>query len=129
MGCDGAESRNNALLETSCDAKLTKPDLYHLIGLRKRARRSKAMCTMQRLSAAIQDFLPDLVPGKDALDVGCVDHTATLETTDTWLHKYIVRTANSGIILCYGFLASSILITVGKSALFSNLPVLAEMRA
>jgi len=53
------------------------------------------MYTMQRLSAAIQDFLSDLVRVKDVLDVGCVDHTATLEATDTWLHKHIVRSANS----------------------------------
>jgi hypothetical protein len=41
------------------------------------------MGTMQRPSAAIQDFLSDLVRGKDVLDVGCGDHTATLGATDT----------------------------------------------
>ncbi|MFI5115088.1 MAG: hypothetical protein ACHP8B_00175 [Terriglobales bacterium] len=86
------------------------------------------MYTVQRLSAAIQDFLSDLVRGKDVLDVGCVDHAATLEATDTWLHKYLVRRANSVVVLCYGFLASSILIIARKSASFPNAPVMqAEM--
>ncbi|MGA3052941.1 MAG: hypothetical protein ABSD63_01920 [Candidatus Korobacteraceae bacterium] len=88
------------------------------------------MYTMQRLSAAIQDFLSDSVRGKDVLDVGCVDHTATLEATDTWLHKHIVRSANRVIIPCGWFLASPVLIIARKSASFSNLPVMqAEMSA
>jgi hypothetical protein len=74
------------------------------------------MCAMQRLSAAIQDFLSDFVRGRDVLDVGCVDHTGTLGATHTWLHKHIVRSANSMVIPCYGFLASSILIIARKSA-------------
>ena len=52
---------------------------------------------MQRLSSTIQGFLSDYVRGKDVLDVGCVDHTATLEATDTWLHKHIVRSATSAV--------------------------------
>jgi 2-polyprenyl-3-methyl-5-hydroxy-6-metoxy-1,4-benzoquinol methylase len=50
---------------------------------------------MQRLSGRVQDFLADFVRGKDVLDVGCVDHNATLEGTDTWLHKHIARSAKS----------------------------------
>lgn len=58
------------------------------------------MYTMQRLSAAIQDFLSDLVRGEDVVIPG------------GW------------------FLASSILIIARKSASFSNLPVMqAEMSA
>ena len=53
------------------------------------------MYTVQRLSGRIQDFLSDFVRGKNVLDVGCVQHFATFEATDTWLHKYLVRSANS----------------------------------
>jgi 2-polyprenyl-3-methyl-5-hydroxy-6-metoxy-1,4-benzoquinol methylase len=52
---------------------------------------------VQRISEPIQDFLARFVQGKDALDVGCVDHTAALESTDTWLHKYIARNAKSAV--------------------------------
>ena len=82
------------------------------------------MYTMQRLSAAIPDFLADLVRGNDVLDVGCVDHTATLEATDTWLHKHIACSANRVVIPCYGFLASSIPIIARKSASLSGVPVM-----
>jgi 2-polyprenyl-3-methyl-5-hydroxy-6-metoxy-1,4-benzoquinol methylase len=53
------------------------------------------MYTVKRLSGRAQDFLSHFVRGKDVLDVGCVDHTSTLEATDTWLHKHIVRGASS----------------------------------
>ena len=55
------------------------------------------MYTMQRLSGSIQDFVSDYVRGKDVLDVGCVDHIATFEATDSWLHKHIVRSANRAV--------------------------------
>lgn len=68
------------------------------------------MCTLRRLSAAIEDFLSDFARGKDVLDADCVGHTATLEAADT------------------GFLASSILIIARKSASFPNVPTMhAEM--
>ena len=86
------------------------------------------MYIVQRLSGRIQDFLSDFVRGKNVLDVGCVQHFATFEATDTWLHKYLVRSANSVVVLCCGFLASSILIIARKSASFPNAPVMqAEM--
>ncbi len=53
------------------------------------------MHTMERQSGTIQDFLSGFVRGKDVLDVDCLDHNAALEATDTWLHKHILRSANS----------------------------------
>lgn len=50
---------------------------------------------VQRISEPVQDFLANFVNGKNVLDVGCVDHTAALESTDTWLHKHIVRSAKN----------------------------------
>lgn len=52
---------------------------------------------MQRLSSTIQGFLSNYVRGKDVLDVVCVDHTATLEATDTRLHKHIVRSSTRAV--------------------------------
>lgn len=51
----------------------------------------------QCLSGTVQHFLADFVRGKHVLDVGCVDHNAALEGTDTWLHKHIARSAKSTV--------------------------------
>lgn len=88
------------------------------------------MYTVQRLSGRIQDFLADFVRGKNVLDAGCVDHTATLGATDTWLHKHLVPSADSVVGLGYGLLASSLLIIARNSASFPNVPTMqAEMSA
>jgi SAM-dependent methyltransferase len=39
--------------------------------------------------------MADLVRGKTVLDVGCVDHSAKLESSDRWMHKHLVRAARS----------------------------------
>jgi SAM-dependent methyltransferase len=41
--------------------------------------------------------MADLVRGKTVLDVGCVDHSARLESSDRWMHKHLVRAAASVI--------------------------------
>lgn len=50
---------------------------------------------MKHISGKVQDFIADLVRGKNVLDVGCVDHSANVEAEDTWLHKHVLRTARS----------------------------------
>jgi 2-polyprenyl-3-methyl-5-hydroxy-6-metoxy-1,4-benzoquinol methylase len=47
------------------------------------------------LQTTIQDFLSQMVQGRTVLDVGCVDHSASIEQSSTWLHKHLVRTAES----------------------------------
>ncbi len=49
----------------------------------------------QRLNSGIQDFLSQLVHGKTVLDVGCVDHSASVEREDHWLHKHLALSAGS----------------------------------
>lgn len=49
----------------------------------------------QRLNSRIQDFLSQFVQGKTVLDVGCVDHSASVEREDHWLHKHLARSARS----------------------------------
>lgn len=43
----------------------------------------------------IQDVISELVRGKVVLDVGCVQHSADNQDSDTWLHRYLVRSAAS----------------------------------
>lgn len=49
----------------------------------------------QRLSYRIQDFLSQFVRSKTVLDVGCVDHSASVEQEEHWLHKHLACTAKS----------------------------------
>jgi 2-polyprenyl-3-methyl-5-hydroxy-6-metoxy-1,4-benzoquinol methylase len=49
----------------------------------------------KRLNSRIQEFLSQFVQGKTVLDVGCVDHSASVELEDHWLHKYLARSARS----------------------------------
>ena len=51
------------------------------------------MVKTQRLNSRIQDFLSQFVQGKTVLDVGCVDHSASVEREDHWLHKHLARSA------------------------------------
>lgn len=51
----------------------------------------------------IREFLSELVKGKTVLDVGCVQHSAVNELTDTWLHKHICRSANRVVGLDYKY--------------------------
>lgn len=44
---------------------------------------------------SLVDLICGLVKGKDVLDVGCVQHTADWETSDSWLHKKICNAARS----------------------------------
>jgi len=53
------------------------------------------MIESQRLNSRIQDFLSQLVQSKTVLDVGCVDHSASVEREDHWLHKHLARSARS----------------------------------
>jgi 2-polyprenyl-3-methyl-5-hydroxy-6-metoxy-1,4-benzoquinol methylase len=43
----------------------------------------------------IQDVISELVRGKTVLDVGCVQHNADNQGSDTWLHRHLVRSAAS----------------------------------
>lgn len=49
----------------------------------------------QRLNTKVQDFLSQFVQSKTVLDVGCVDHSASVEREDYWLHKHLARSAQS----------------------------------
>jgi 2-polyprenyl-3-methyl-5-hydroxy-6-metoxy-1,4-benzoquinol methylase len=49
----------------------------------------------QSLNSNIQYFLSRFVQGKTVLDVGCVDHSASVERADHWLHKHLARSAGS----------------------------------
>jgi 2-polyprenyl-3-methyl-5-hydroxy-6-metoxy-1,4-benzoquinol methylase len=49
----------------------------------------------QRLNSRVQDFLSEFVRNKTVLDVGCVDHSASVEREDYWLHKHLARSARS----------------------------------
>jgi 2-polyprenyl-3-methyl-5-hydroxy-6-metoxy-1,4-benzoquinol methylase len=49
----------------------------------------------QRLNSRIQDFLSQFVQSKTVLDVGCVDHSASVEREDHWLHKHLARSVKS----------------------------------
>lgn len=53
------------------------------------------MVKTQRLNCRIQDFLSQFVQGKTVLDVGCVDHSASVERADHWLHKHLAGSARS----------------------------------
>ena len=53
------------------------------------------MIQTQRLNSRIQDFLAKFVEGKTVLDVGCVDHSASVEQDDHWLHKHLLGRARS----------------------------------
>jgi 2-polyprenyl-3-methyl-5-hydroxy-6-metoxy-1,4-benzoquinol methylase len=53
------------------------------------------MIQTQRLNSRIQDFLSHFVQGKTVLDVGCVDHSASVEREDHWLHKHLASSARS----------------------------------
>jgi 2-polyprenyl-3-methyl-5-hydroxy-6-metoxy-1,4-benzoquinol methylase len=53
------------------------------------------MMQTQRLNSRIQDFLSQFVQNKTVLDVGCVDHSASVEREEYWLHKHLARTARS----------------------------------
>jgi len=53
------------------------------------------MVKTQRLNSRIQNFLAKYVEGKTVLDVGCVDHYASVEQKNHWLHKHLARTARS----------------------------------
>jgi 2-polyprenyl-3-methyl-5-hydroxy-6-metoxy-1,4-benzoquinol methylase len=53
------------------------------------------MMQTQRLNSRIQDLLSHVVQGKTVLDVGCVDHSASIERQDHWLHKHLARSARS----------------------------------
>lgn len=48
-------------------------------------------------SISIQDFISAFVKGKTVLDVGCVEHAANMEQTDTWLHKHL-RTSATRVV-------------------------------
>jgi SAM-dependent methyltransferase len=54
-----------------------------------------AMVKTERLNSRIQDFLAKFVEGRTVLDVGCVDHSASVEQEDHWLHKHLARSARS----------------------------------
>jgi 2-polyprenyl-3-methyl-5-hydroxy-6-metoxy-1,4-benzoquinol methylase len=43
----------------------------------------------------IQRFVSSFCRGKRVLDVGCVDHTASAASADTWLHRYVALAASS----------------------------------
>lgn len=47
------------------------------------------------LRTDIATYLSEQVRGLDVLDVGCVDHDATREQDDRWLHKRLAATAAS----------------------------------
>ena len=53
------------------------------------------------MSVSIRDFLSKAVEGKTVLDVGCVDHSAKLESADTWLHKHLCGSAARVVGLDY----------------------------
>jgi len=53
------------------------------------------MTQTQRFNSRIQEFLSQFVQGKTVLDVGCVDHSASVEREDHWLHKHLARSARS----------------------------------
>ena len=44
---------------------------------------------------SIQEFLANYVRGKTVLDLGCVEHCASNEATEFWLHNHLLRTAKS----------------------------------
>jgi 2-polyprenyl-3-methyl-5-hydroxy-6-metoxy-1,4-benzoquinol methylase len=44
---------------------------------------------------SVQEFLSGYVKDKTVLDLGCVEHTASAEASDFWLHAHLVRTAKS----------------------------------
>jgi len=54
-----------------------------------------AMTQTQRLNSRIQDFLSHFVRDKTVLDVGCVDHSASIEQEEHWLHKHLASSAKS----------------------------------
>lgn len=62
------------------------------------------MVKVRRLNSRIQDFLSQFVKGKTVLDVGCVDHSASSEQEEYWLHKHLAHSAKS--ILGLDILAS-----------------------
>lgn len=41
------------------------------------------------------DFLREYVKGKTVLDVGCVEHEASAETSEFWVHRKLVESAKS----------------------------------
>ena len=41
------------------------------------------------------DIIKEVVKGKNVLDIGCVDHKASTETQEEWLHKRIKKFAKS----------------------------------
>ncbi len=47
------------------------------------------------VSVPLLDFLGDYVAGKTVLDVGCVEHVASNEAADRWLHRRLVERAKS----------------------------------
>jgi 2-polyprenyl-3-methyl-5-hydroxy-6-metoxy-1,4-benzoquinol methylase len=53
------------------------------------------MMRTEYLNSRIQEFLSTFVQGKSVLDVGCVDHSASVEREDHWLHKHLARSAQS----------------------------------
>ena len=53
------------------------------------------MMRTQSLNLQIQEFLSQYVNGKTVLDVGCVDHSASVEREDHWLHKHLASSASS----------------------------------
>jgi 2-polyprenyl-3-methyl-5-hydroxy-6-metoxy-1,4-benzoquinol methylase len=54
-----------------------------------------AMIPTQRLNLRFKDFLSQFVQNRTVLDVGRVDHSASVEREDHWLHKHLARSARS----------------------------------
>ena len=48
-----------------------------------------------RIQTDILTYLADVVRGKDVLDVGCVDHSASTESSERWMHKHLCAAAGS----------------------------------
>ena len=64
------------------------------------------MIQPQRLGSRIQDFLSQYVKGRSVLDVGCVDHSSSVEQEEHWLHKHLAL--NAGSILGLDILESEV---------------------
>jgi hypothetical protein len=50
-------------------------------------------CEVRRIAGSFQEFLSRLVAGKTVLDVGRAVHSASMEASESWLHKHLARSA------------------------------------
>jgi 2-polyprenyl-3-methyl-5-hydroxy-6-metoxy-1,4-benzoquinol methylase len=44
---------------------------------------------------SINEYLSEFVKGENVLDLGCVEHSASSEESEFWLHRHLVRSAKS----------------------------------